>query len=267
VVTVSHREVQLAKDEGGAVAVDTVADLVRAAARHPDELVVLRGGQPVTPAELGRYCRLLGGVLRYEAAGEIRTVRNDPSIPDSTAMSDRALPMHTDGSFMAVPPEHFMLSVVRDDGGSGGVSLFMPVSEVLAAAPDRVVEALMTADYLFPRTYDGDLTDSYVGPVLTRRDPSLRIRWRSDDLWRPRVVESRGTDAGGAVDWLHEFLGTAEPYGYVAEVGDTLLVPNTVLLHGRTALSAGSPRELLRAWVMTDGAQPPVGDRRTERRG
>jgi hypothetical protein len=274
-----HRELQLSKYEtgGAAVVVDNLRDFVEASARHPRRLIILRAGAAVpdwpaaaardwpgpaaaapdwpgppaaAPAtELRRYCLALGGILEYDRASEIRTIRNDPSIRSSTAMSGKPLPLHTDGTFLAHPPERFMLSFSRADSQGGGLSTFMPISDILAAAPDRVIEALLTADFLFPRGYDGDLTDSHVGPVLYRAGSALRIRWRSDDIWRPRVVDSRGTDGAGAVDWLHEFLATSEPYSYLAEDGETLLVPNTVLLHGRTALSPGSQREVLRVWV------------------
>ncbi|KAB8158822.1 hypothetical protein FH609_028975 [Streptomyces sp. 3MP-14] len=230
------------------VVVHDPAEFVEAAGRLPRRLLVLRGERPVSPAELRRYCLALGGVLAFEAAAEIRTVRNDPTIPHSTAMSLAALPMHTDGTFLPRPPDRFMLSFVEVDEGGGGVSTLMPLARVLAEAPDPVIEALLTADFLFPRGYD-DLSDAFVGPVLYRERDGLRIRWRSDDLWRPRVMADRGTDAAGAVDWLHAFLAETPPLTYAARPGETLLIPNTLMLHGRTALTPGSPRELLRVWV------------------
>ena len=253
----TYRELAVAKEAGvfSAVAVSSLADFVAAADQHPRRLVVFRAGTAADPAELRRYCLALGGVMEYEQAGEIRTVRSDPSIVNSTAMSDKPLPMHTDGTFVASPPRRFLLSFIRTDGRGGGLSTFMPISDILAAAPGPVIEALLTADFLFPRGYDGDLSDSYVGPVLFRDGTGLGIRWRSDDIWRPRVIDERGTDAVGAVGWLHEFLATSAPYAYAAQEGETLLVPNTVMLHGRTALSANSPRELLRVWV-ADGREP-----------
>ncbi len=246
-----HRELEVSKAGPGAAAVvvDDLAAFVEAAARYPRNIVILRSDVAVTPAELRRYCLALGGILEWEKAGEIRTVRNDPSIRDSTAMSVRPLPLHTDGTFLAGLPARFMLSFVRSDDGGGGVNTFMPVSDILATAPDGVIEALLTADFLFPRGYDGDLTDSYVGPVLYRDGPALGVRWRSDDIWRPRVVDAHGTDAAQAVDWLHEFLRDSEPLTHLADVGETLLIPNTVMLHGRTGLSADSSREVLRVWV------------------
>ena len=40
-----------------------------------------------------------------------------------------------------------------------------------------------------------------------------------------------------------------EPVTYAAESGETLLGPNTLMLHGRTSLTPESNREVLRAWV------------------
>lgn len=238
-------------DESGltAIVVDELTAFIEAAERHRRSLVVFRSAVPPTSDELRRYCIALGGLLQFEQDGDVRTVKYDPAIPNSTAMSTNALPLHTDGSFLKHPPGRFMLSFSARDQGGGGVSTFMPISRILAAAPEWVLEALFTADYLFVKTYDGDLTDSHVGPVLYREDSTLRIRWRSDDLWRPRVIDPKGTDAKGAVDWLHDFLYSTEPLTFAAETGDTLLVPNTLMLHGRTSMSPESCREVLRAWV------------------
>ena len=239
-------------DDGSALMPIVVPDLaafLEAAERHPRSLIVLRAEAAPPSAELRRYCLALGGVMRFDGSGDVRIVRNDPSIQNSTAMSLDALSLHTDGAFLARPPTRFLLSFSAKDPGGGGVSTFMPITRILAAAPHPVLEALATADFLFPRTYDGDLTDSYAGPVLYRSGSDLRIRWRSDHIYRPKVVDARGTDAESAVDWLHDFLSASEPLTFAAETGDTVLVPNTVMLHGRTRLSPNSAREVLRAWV------------------
>src|SRR5438105_1639549 len=116
------RELQLSKYEtgGAAVVVDNLPDFVEASARHPRRLIILRAGAAVPATELRRYCLALGGVLEYDRASEIRTIRNDPSIRSSTAMSGKPLPLHTDGTFLAHPPERFMLSFSRADGQGGG---------------------------------------------------------------------------------------------------------------------------------------------------
>jgi hypothetical protein len=249
-MTMTSDTIDLSEGIGdSAIRVGNLEDFIEAAGRQPRSLIILASDEPPSIPEVRRYCLSLGGLRRYDEAGEVRRVKNEPSIPDSTAMSLKALPLHTDGTFLAQPPARFMLTVTSADEGGGGLSTFMPAARILAVAPDWAIEALLTADFLFPRSYDGDLAVSYVGPVLYRGESSLRIRWRSDDIWRPKVIDPRGTHAEKAVDWLHEFLTTSPPLTYSARVGETLLIPNTVMLHGRTSLSDGSHRELLRAWV------------------
>ena len=226
-----------------------LAEFFEIAERHPRNLIVLRQEVPPTIQDIRRYCLAMGGVLQFEHGGEVRTVKNDPSIPNSTAMSTDALALHTDGSFLDCPPLRFLLSFSAKDPQGGGISTFMPVAKIIAAAPAWVLEALFAARLLFVRTYDGDLTVSYVGPALYRSGSAVCVRWRSDAIWRPQVIDPQGTRAADAVDWLHEFLGAAEPVRYAVQTGETLLVPNTAMLHGRTKLSPNSTREVLRAWV------------------
>lgn len=240
-------------DNGGMFTfVDELSTFFEMVARLPRNVIVLRANVPPAFSELRRYCLVLGGILNYEGSEEIRTVKYEPSIPNSTALSTDALPLHTDGSFLEKPPSSFMLSFLAKDQSGGGISTFMPVNRILAAAPDWVINGLASADFLFVRTYDGNLSDSYIGPVLYQKNSSMRIRWRSDNIWRPKVIESRGTRAQEAVNWLHDYLCHTEPFQYAAETGDTLWVPNTLMLHGRTNLSPGSVREVLRAWVDGD---------------
>lgn len=89
-----------------------------------------------------------------------------------------------------------------------------------------------------------------MGPVLTTdHEGARRIRWRADHLCRPQVVDACGTRAAEAVVWLHELLETCDPFRYVLQAGELVVIPNGRVVHGRTALSDASRRELLRAWV------------------
>jgi hypothetical protein len=251
--SLQEQETALATDHSShdlnAVITEDLPAFFEEADRQPHRVIILRAKAAPSASELRRYCLALGGIRQFNGAGEVRTVKNDPSIPDSTAMSLSALALHTDGAFLAQPPAWFMLSFSSADGNGGGVSTFVPIARILAAAPDWALQALFTADYRFVRTYDGDLTDSHVGPVLYQVGGTPRIRWRSDDIWRPPVVDAYGTNAEDAVNWLHDHLSQTQPLTHAAATGQTLLVPNTVMLHGRTCLSPGSAREVLRAWV------------------
>jgi hypothetical protein len=232
------------------VFVTNITEFFHLAMTNPTAIIVLRQEVPPTRQELRRIAIALGGIRSAPEFGEVRSVKYTPAVIDSTALSLQGLYLHTDGSFLQMPPGRFMLSFANSDPAGGGVSTFISVADILAFSPDWVLESLFTASYLFVRTYDGDMTDSVVSPVLNR-DPqgNITIRWRADELWRPQVIEGHGTKAEEAVHWLQDFLATIEPARYSANTGETLLVPNTVMLHGRTPLSEGSTREVLRVWL------------------
>jgi len=216
----------------------------------PRDLVVLREKTAPSSEQLRGYALRIGGIVEAHGFGEIRSIRYDPRVTNSTALSLGPLPFHTDGSFLQHPPRRFMLSCISDDGGGGGSNIFYPLDELLTILPQWAEESFRTADFLFPQTYDGDLAISWIGPILsTGVDGCSRIRWRSDHLFRPAVVNACGTRAAEAVTWLHEHLLTAQPITYLSHPGDTILVPNESILHGRTALTAQSQRLVLRVWV------------------
>jgi len=181
---------------------------------------------------------------------QLRAIEYTPEVRDSTALSLDRLAPHTDGSFLAQPPPWFVLSCRRADTGGGGESTFILVDRVVAAAPPWVIDGLTSAEYRFLKTYDGDLTGSFVGPVLTRRhDGAWLMRWRADHIYRPEPVHDNGTRATDAAKWLHEYVEAVEPVVHMLGDGHLALIPNGRFLHGRTALSPGSRRCVLRAWV------------------
>ncbi|PWU19910.1 MAG: hypothetical protein C5B50_05620 [Verrucomicrobia bacterium] len=220
-----------------------------AAEQSGDALIVLREANPPSIDELKAYCSKLGGICNFEPSADVRTVKYDPTVVNSTAMSLDALPLHTDGSFLKHPPRRFLLSFLSKDADGGGVSTFMPISKILTSAPEWVLQACLNASFRFVKTYDGNLDDSFVGPILEREGGQMRIRWRSDSIWRPKVVAAQGTRAAAAVDWMHDFLSISEPFKYAADTGETLLMSNTSMLHGRTRLSSNSTRVVLRVWL------------------
>jgi alpha-ketoglutarate-dependent taurine dioxygenase len=226
-------------------------DDIGAAAREDRDSVLLAEFDP--PLETRGVQRLVAGVSTGPTnpdAVEVRVITYQPEVQDSTALSLDRLSSHTDGSFLDQPPPWFVLSCRRADPGGGGASTFIPVEDVVSAAPSWVIEALATARFRFLKTYDGNLSDSFVGPVLTRRsDGAWLMRWRADHLYRPEPVHDNGTRAADAAGWLHEFADAADPVVHALGDGHLALVPNGRFLHGRTALSPDSRRCILRAWV------------------
>ncbi|MET0133339.1 MAG: TauD/TfdA family dioxygenase [Kibdelosporangium sp.] len=225
-------------------------EFVERAQAMPDRLVVCRFREPLCEEQLQEHVAQLSSTRVEPAAVDVRVVTPVPEVADSTALSLDPLAPHTDGAFLAEPPSRFVLSCLRADPSGGGVSTFVSADTVVDRAPDRVLDGLRHGVFRFLRTYDGDLSTAFEGPVLdadARGAP--RIRWRADHLYRPAVVDARGTAAAEAVDWLYEFLRDAEPAAYALRTGELVVVPNGRVVHGRTALTAGSRRAVLRAWI------------------
>jgi len=227
-------------------------EMLAVAERHPQSVVMVQFERPLTREEFVRHVRDWSTPGTDPMAAMIRVIRNEPTIKDSTALSLEALTPHTDGSFLALPPLRFVLSCTRSDPQGAGASTLIPVDAVQASAPDWVMDALTVADFMFLKTYDGNVQDSYVGPALwtTGKDSSdVRVRWRADHIYRPRVVDARGTLADQAAGWMQDFCQSCDPATYVLGMGEVMLVPNYYVIHGRQALSPASDRELLRAWL------------------
>ncbi|TSC87691.1 MAG: hypothetical protein G01um101416_371 [Microgenomates group bacterium Gr01-1014_16] len=225
-------------------------EFIHTALRKPRSIIVLRGSISPSDKEIYTYLDQLGS-QHPSLYGKITIIKNDPSIKNSTAMSLNALVPHTDGAFIENPPSRTILSFINSDPKGGGASIFIPLGKILADLPNWAMDALTNDYYLFPRTYDGNLSDSYTGPVLNK-DPqgNFNIRWRADKFYRPKVVKNNDTRGAEAIDWLYTYIEKCKPITYDAKSGETLLVPNSAMLHGRTPLSPNSTREVLRVWIV-----------------
>ncbi len=220
------------------------------AREDPDSIILAEFDPPLETAGVQELVAAISTTPIRPDAVAVRVIEYKPDVHDSTALSLDRLSAHTDGSFLAEPPPWFLLSCRRADAG-GGANTFIPVDDVVAAAPLWALEALTGAEFRFLKTYDGDLTESFVGPVLTRRsgDAAWLMRWRADHLYRPEPMRDNGSRAADATKWLHEYVEAADPIVHALSDGHLALIPNGRYLHGRTALTPGSRRCVLRAWV------------------
>ncbi len=227
-----------------------VVNFLEAGMTSPNSIVLLRQDTPLTPDEVRRLALALGGVKNTKAFGEVREISYDPNSTKSTALSLEEHPLHTDASFEEEPPSQFLLSFSQSDHEGGGESVFIKIADILAAAPEEVITALYKADCQFSRDDDGGFTDTYTGHILNRDENGRTwLRWRYDKHVKPIVLNAHGTDAQAAVEWVARFLETHPPIRYSAQSGETLLIPNKSILHGRTELSKDSRRTVYRAWV------------------
>lgn len=226
------------------------AELASAAAEDSESILLATFDPPLAAEGVQRLVADLSTRPISPPQVDVRVITYTPAVTDSTALSLDRLSQHTDGSFLSSPPPRFVLSCQRADDGGAGASTFTPVDDIVEAAPEWVVEALAVAQFRFLKTYDGDLSDSFVGPILSRReDGSWLMRWRADHLYRPEPVQDHGTRAAEAAAWLHEYAETCTPFVHSLATGQLALTPNGRYLHGRKALSTASTRCVLRAWV------------------
>jgi hypothetical protein len=224
--------------------------LIEAVRGVPNQVVVCQFKSSPTAHDLQVMAATLSQASVPPEAVAIRTIRYEPTITDSTALSLDALAMHTDGSFLAEPPRQFILSCLKADEGSGGFSTLVPVSRIVACAPEWVLSTLSTATYRFLMKYNGDMANSFSAPVLSQGpDGATSIRWRGDHIYRPVPVRGDDITAAEAVEWLYKFLDSCEPGTYALRAGELMVVPNWLFVHGRQALSPGSSREIMRAWI------------------
>jgi hypothetical protein len=232
--------------------IDHVAfhELSPAAAAHPDRLIITNVPDPLSPEDVAALAACLSRRAVTPSDIHVRTVTPDATTT-STALSLDRLNPHTDGAFLPHPPERFLLSCTQPDHGAAGTSIFIPIEIIVGSAPGWAVDAFVTADLRFPKTYDGDLATAHVGPALWRPpDGQLSIRWRADALYQPAVVDAHGTRAADAVTWLHDYTRTGNHHTHTLARGEIALIPNHLLLHGRHVLSPNSTRTIERAWLL-----------------
>lgn len=224
--------------------------LIETVEKTADQVVACQFESPLPDKDLQALAAALSvGNVQPETV-TIRAIRYEPTVTDSTALSLDSLAMHTDGAFLAEPPRRFILSCRRADEGGGGVTRLLPVARIMDSAPRWALRALRTAAYRFLMTYDGDLATSFTGPVLyDGLDGAVRIRWRGDHIYRPAPTAPGDAEAAEASEWLYSFLGSSEPATYALRQGELMVVPNEFFVHGRSALSPDSSREIMRVWA------------------
>ena len=101
-----------------------LAEFFEMAVAYPKDIIVLQEKIPPSKEEVRRYRLILNGNRQVSTFGELWTVKYEPSVTKSTALSLGGLHPHTDGSFLEEPPSRYTLSFIQNDLGGGGVSTF-----------------------------------------------------------------------------------------------------------------------------------------------
>lgn len=159
---------------------------------------------------------------------------------DITRYSRTNQPMapHTDSSYLADPHELVAFQLVSSDA-KGGATTVVPIEDVVAKLSPATAERLRDAVYPFGR---GDL------PILFGEARSPRIRYYRAQIDLAVAAGAKlSSEAEAALDELDSLLAEdGAAIQFRLREGDILFLNNKMALHGRTAFTAESRRELFR---------------------
>lgn len=159
--------------------------------------------------------------------------------------SGRALPCHTDTSFIPEPFDLVALHCIRNDP-AGGRTVLVRLPDLLARLDTRVQRALL--DVPVPFEF-GEAT------VLRREPWGMSIRYN-----RREIDPYCGPGGLGPMGEVLDLLDRALEFDKASEVldlrpGECLLVDNRRVLHGRTQLSPGNSRLMVRGRCYVGGGE------------
>ncbi|MEM7062310.1 MAG: TauD/TfdA family dioxygenase [Cyanobacteria bacterium P01_B01_bin.77] len=147
-----------------------------------------------------------------------------------------ALPLHTDCSNKAVPPNLVAFAMERPDPQGGGESIMLSASDLVHELPEDLVGLLRQP--IFP------FTGKKHYPILQGRGDDLRIRY-----YRQQINSALGEqytlsdDLQGALDELERYLELSNrSVRFAMKAGEVVIMDNQRVLHGRSAMPANSPR-------------------------
>ncbi|NEQ42127.1 MAG: TauD/TfdA family dioxygenase [Leptolyngbya sp. SIOISBB] len=147
-----------------------------------------------------------------------------------------ALPLHTDCSNKAVPPNLVAFAMERPDPQGGGESVILSAADLVHELPADLVSLLRQP--VFP----------FVGekkyPILQGQGDDLRIRY-----YRNQIDSALGEQCilsdqlREALDELERYLALSQrSVRFALQPGEVLIMDNQRVLHGRSAMPADSPR-------------------------
>lgn len=183
--------------------------------------------------------------------GKIREIKLNENQTHSVAESTGEHALHTDATFSNETLERFILSFVEvDEDDKSGTSVFFPIDWILESIPYKLGRALETSIISYTRNSEKEGNKSYEGPLLTfNKNSNPVFRWRYDDKVKPTIIDNKDQNINEAIEWVKNFIENKEPLSYRAKPGETLIIDNSKILHGRTKLIPGTKRIALRAWI------------------
>lgn len=147
-----------------------------------------------------------------------------------------ALPLHTDCSNKAVPPNLVAFAMERPDPQGGGESIMLSASDLVHELPGDLVGLLRQPVFPFAakKRY----------PIFQGEGDDLRIRY-----YRQQINSALGKQCTlsdnlqEALDELERSLELSKrSVRFAMQTGEVVIMDNQRVLHGRSAMPADSPR-------------------------
>lgn len=218
---------------------------------YPYFTVVDIDGEPEDPEHVLQVARDISGlgidgtpgkpsddVSFTNVENNAEAVTNDGNVT-RLSRTHRALPPHTDSSYMAKPHEFVAFQMVRTDA-EGGLSIMVPVDDIIRRLPFETANLLREPVYPF---------GSELFPILSGHPIDDRIRFYEHQLNTSRKVQDQLL-SDQHLTALAELENLLSEQGAFHELqlmaGQIMIMNNTKVLHGRTEFASDSDRLLYR---------------------
>lgn len=166
-------------------------------------------------------------------------VPRDGANPASYAGTAK-LDLHTDVSWVSVPPRYVVMMCI-DPGDGSGVPLVSDGWKGLADLPRDTIEQLKAQEVTFAAPSHVDHWGC-TAPIISQYDARYQIRFRSDLLTE---------DTTNAIDLFREAI-KKHAIQLVISPGSVWIVDNYRVLHGRTEINMSSKRALKRMYALAN---------------
>jgi alpha-ketoglutarate-dependent taurine dioxygenase len=162
-------------------------------------------------------------------------VRYDPAFPMSFRHANVPQPLHTDGAYIAEPPDFGLFSMERQ-AGSGGESVFVDAATLADLLRER--HPVLFADCFELPVHIARPPDAgQHGPIMRRVSERVEISWNYY-----RIMPGQDERVVAFCERFHALLGELAATPLVREFrlasGDAVFFDDRAVLHGRRAFTA-----------------------------
>jgi gamma-butyrobetaine dioxygenase len=198
------------------------------------------------------------GFIRQTNYGRLFDVRIEPQ-PGNLAYTDQALDLHTDNPYRDPVPTLQLLHAITTDDAGGGETLFVDGfahAEALGREAPSAFDFLALTPVRFSFAEASGSRWSFMAPVLQLDQrgavEAVRLNHRSLDLeHRDPATMDAWYDA--YLSYYRRLHAPEAAYGRRLAPGEMVIFDNRRLLHGRRAMTVGSPRWLRGCYADVDG--------------